>query len=105
MVVYDNRDDTGVRSNVELDDLMVIRHQKEEVDPDLKYVDAGVLALKREALDLIEEGSSVSLEEGLYPSLIQQRELAAYIAERRFYDIGTPEQLRVFEEFLEREEK
>lgn len=105
MVVYNNKDDTGVRNNVELDDLMVIRYQKRKLDPDLKYVDAGVLVVGREALNLIDDGSSVSLEKGLYPFLIQQRELAAYVAEQRFYDIGKPELFREFREFLERRGK
>jgi len=42
------------------------------------------------------------LEEGLYPILIQQRELIAYVTEQRFYDIGTSEQQRIFEELLRR---
>jgi len=101
MVVYDNREDTGVRNNVVLDDnLMVIRHDKGSPDPALPYVEAGVLVLRREALDIMEEGESTSLEQGLYPGLIQQRQMAAYVTGQRFYDIGTPEQKMVFEEFL-----
>lgn len=103
MVVYDNQEDTGVKNNVELDnDLMVIRHDKESSVSSLRYVEAGVLALRREALDLMGEGCPISLEKGLYPTLIQQRELAAYVTEQRFYDIGTPDQQRIFEEFLKR---
>jgi len=106
MVVYDNKEDTGVRSNVELDDdSMVVRHDKENIDPNLKYVEAGVLVLRQEALALIKEGHLISLEKGLYPTLIQQRELAAYITTQRFYDIGTPEQLKILEEFLKRRPK
>ena len=82
--------------------MMVISYGKESPDTSLKYVEAGVLSIKRETLDFIEEGCSVSLEKGLYPTLIQQRELAAYVTEQRFYDIGTPEQRRIFEEFLKR---
>jgi NDP-sugar pyrophosphorylase family protein len=103
MVVYNNEEHTGVRNNVELDDhLMVIRHDKGRLDSKLRYVEAGVLVLKREALDIIPAGQSISLERGLYPTLIQQRELAACITDQRFYDIGCPEQLKVFAEFLER---
>lgn len=103
MVVYDNRQDTGVSNNVELDgDLMITRHDKVKPDSKLSYVEAGVLVLKREALNIIPAGQSISLEEGLYPALIQQRELVAYITDHRFYDIGRPEQLKVFAEFLER---
>ncbi|MFC1864235.1 sugar phosphate nucleotidyltransferase [Chloroflexota bacterium] len=103
IVVYDNREHTGVRNNVELDDaLMVIRHDKESSDLSLEYVEAGVLAFKREVLDLMEQRGPVSIETGLYPTLIQQGELAAYVAGQRFYDIGTPSQQGIFEVFLER---
>lgn len=106
MVVYANRENTGVKNNVALDnDLMVIRHDKEGFDPNLKYVEAGVLVLQREALDIIKEGAVTSLEKGLYPTLIQQRELAAYVAGQRFYDIGTPEQKQIFEKFLKERAK
>jgi len=99
MVVY--RGDMGIRNNVRLDDrLMVIEHDKNSLSPDLKYIDAGVLVLKREVLDLIPDGCSISLEKGLYPPLMQKRELAAYITEERFYDMGTPDGLKLFEEFL-----
>lgn len=103
MVVYDNSEDTGVKNNLELaGDTMVIRYDKESRDSGLKYVEAGALILKREALDLIEDRYPVSLEGGLYPALMAQQELAAYNAGQRFYDIGTPERIRVFEEFLRR---
>ena len=106
MVVYDNKEDTKVKNNVKLgNDLMVIEHDKESPDPTLNYVEAGVLALRQEALNLIEDGCSISLEEGLYPILIQQRELIAYVTEQRFYDIGTSEQQRIFEELLRRRAK
>lgn len=101
MVVYDNQEDTGAKNNVVLgDNLMVKRYDKESPDTSLEYVEAGVLALRKEVLDLIKEGDSISLEEGLYPGLIQQRELAAYVTNQRFYDIGLPEQRRILEEFL-----
>ena len=101
MVVYDNGDDTGVKNNVALDDeAMVTRYDKKSGSPDLKYVEAGVLALHREALSILEEGRAVSLEEGLYPTLIREGQLAAYVTERKFHDIGTPEQKKAFETFL-----
>ena len=103
MVVYDNQEDTGVKNNVALDnDLMVARYDKKSPGSGLEYVEAGVLVLQREALSLIPETGPVSLEKGLYPALIQQREMATYVTRQRFYDIGTPKQQRVFEEFLQR---
>jgi NDP-sugar pyrophosphorylase family protein len=102
MVVYDNQEDTGVKNNVALDnDLMVVRYDKESSTSSLKYVEAGALVFRRETLSLIKEKDPVSLEKGLYPALIQQREMAAYVTRQRFYDIGTPKQQRVFAEFLQ----
>jgi len=101
MVVYDNREDTGVTNNVALNnDLLVVRYDKEGRNTDLKYVESGALVLRREALDLIQAGRAVSLEKGLYPALLQQGQIAAYVTGQRFFDIGTPEQKRVFEQFL-----
>ena len=101
MLVYDNREDTEVRNNVELDgDFMVIRYDKASSDPSLDYVEAGVLSLQRESLDFIPGRCSISLEKGLYSTLIGQRELAAYVTNQRFYDIGTLKQKRIFKEFL-----
>lgn len=103
MVVYNNEEGTGVRNNVKLDsDLIVIKYEKEKPAPNLKYVEAGALALTRRALGVIEDGSPISLETGLYPALIRQRQLAAYITTQRFYDIGTWEQIEVFRRFLMR---
>lgn len=106
MVVYDNQEDTGVKNNVELDnDLMVMRYDKEGYNSGIKYVEAGVLILRREILNLMEEGRSISLEKGLYRTLIQQRQLAAYVTEQRFHDIGTLKQKMIFEQFLKKGSK
>ena len=101
MLVYDNHEDTGLMNNVELDgNLMVTKHDKENANPNLEYIEAGVLSLRLGALDFIPERCSISLEKGLYSTLIGQRELVAYVTEQRFYDIGTPNQKKIFEEFL-----
>lgn len=106
MAVYDNQEDIGVKNNVKLDNaLMVVGYDKGSSVLGLRYVDAGVLVFRREVLELIEEGCPVSLENGLYLTLIQQRELAAYVTEQRFYDIGTIERQGIFEEFMKRKPK
>lgn len=105
-VVYDNREDTGVSNNIELDGQMIVaKYEKGESDSTLKYVEAGVLVLRRELLSLLKKGRPASLERSLYPPLIHQQELAAYLTEQRFYDIGTWEGLQAFEAFLERERR
>jgi len=103
MVVYRNEKDTGVRSNVKLaDGLAICQYAKGVDDPDLEYVDAGVLVLNRGILATIDQEVPCSLEEAVYQPLINSREMIACVTRTRFYDIGTPEQLNTFADFLKR---
>jgi NDP-sugar pyrophosphorylase family protein len=68
-------------------------------DPHLKYTEAGVLSLRRSAIDLIPSGK-VSLEQDIFPVLIRQRALLGLPTRQRFYDIGTPERLKAIEDLL-----
>jgi NDP-sugar pyrophosphorylase family protein len=100
-VVYDNSEDTRVRNNIALDeDLTVVRYEKDGDAKGLRYVEAGVSVLRREVLDVVEAETRCSIEEAIYPWLIEQRELLAYVSGDRFYDIGTPAQLKEFKKFL-----
>jgi NDP-sugar pyrophosphorylase family protein len=103
MVVYrDPAGETSVPGNVALDDSgLVSRYDKTAAgDPDLKYVEAGVLAFRRAVLDVIPSHNPVSLEQQVFPLLIEQRQLLGTPSSQRFYDIGTPERLKAIEEFL-----
>lgn len=100
LAVYDNRrEDTRVKNNILLDaERRVARYQKGAPEPaGLTHVDAGVLALRRDALDLYPNPGSFSLENDLYPLLIDRRTMLGVETAQRFYDIGTPEGLRMFE--------
>jgi NDP-sugar pyrophosphorylase family protein len=102
VVVYDNRlADTSVRNNIAVDTQgLVVRYDKEaENDTALAFVEAGVLAFRRSVVSLIPEGQA-SLEKQVFASLIAARQLRAYKTSQRFYDIGTPERVRIIEEFL-----
>jgi NDP-sugar pyrophosphorylase family protein len=101
VVVYDNQSgDTMVKSNIELDDAGYVTAYEKDSNRDLRYVEAGVLAFRKDFLDLIPQQGIVSLEKEIFPLLIAKRQLAAYITRQRFYDIGTPERLKVIEGFL-----
>jgi len=103
VVVYNNEMNTGVKNNIALDsDHMVVRYDKKNTTPDLRYVEAGAIVLQREVLDSVPEGVMISLEDGIYRRLIEQKELAAHITGQQFYDIGTPEQQQIFKDYLEK---
>jgi len=73
-------------------------------NPDgLNGVDAGVSVYRREVLREAPAGRPFSFEEELLPRLIRKRELRGLLIRERFYDMGTPENLRKTEEFLRKE--
>jgi NDP-sugar pyrophosphorylase family protein len=103
MVVYrDPTGETNVPGNVSLDQSgLVSRYDKTAAgDPELTYIEAGVLAFRRAVLDLIPSPDPVSLEQQVFPLLIAQRQLLGMPTSQRFYDIGTPERLKAIEKFL-----
>jgi len=101
VVAYDNHlGDTTVKSNIEINDEGFVTVYEKDSSQDLHYVEAGVLAFRKECLNLIPPEGMVSLEKEVFPALIKARRLAAYITRQRFYDIGTPERLTAIEAFL-----
>jgi NDP-sugar pyrophosphorylase family protein len=99
IVVYDNSEDTNVINNVNLKGDEVIEYTKDSKNK-LRYVEAGVLVLKKEVLKFIEKDIRVSLEQEVFLKLIQQKQLGAFITKQRFYDIGTKERLEKIKEYL-----
>ena len=77
-VVYDNCADTTVPNNIALDaEGFICRYRKDVPgDPGFRYVEAGVLALRRAVVTSLPTGRPVSLEKEVFPSLIEQRQMA-----------------------------
>ena len=98
-VVYDNAESTTVPNNIALDDAgYVVRYAKDAPQtPDLRYVEAGVLAFRRAVVDYLPAGRPVSLEKEAFPALIAARRLLGFPTRQRFYDIGTPERRAAIE--------
>lgn len=103
IVVYrDIQETTDVRPNVALDvNGLVSRYDKNVPDdPQLEYVEAGVLALRRSAIALLRREGKVSLEQDLFPRLIERRALLGFPTQQRFFDIGTAQRLKTIEELF-----
>ena len=64
------------------------------------HLDAGVRAAKRSISDYFPPADVFSLEEDLYPRLLAAGELAAVEVSEPFYDIGTPERIGIFADYL-----
>jgi MurNAc alpha-1-phosphate uridylyltransferase len=62
-----------------------------------EQIDSGIYVLQRDILLKNEQGARFQLEE-LWPELIAAQSLRAFTVSERFYDIGTIERLKEFEE-------
>ena len=98
MTVYKNYDRYD-RSNTVIEDNLVKRYSKKEKTEDMVYIDYGANIFKKEALGMIPENKSYSLD-NLFPRLIEQDELLAFEVKERFYEIGSPQGLKEFEEYI-----
>lgn len=102
IVVCDNQPhDAGIFNNIDLDkEGFVARYEKNSKNHLFHYIDAGVSVFKKEVIDFIPKSKKVSLEEEIFPRLVKDRELLGYITRQPFYDIGTQERIKRFEEFV-----
>jgi NDP-sugar pyrophosphorylase family protein len=100
MVVYENenRYDT---SNVSIDGNFVKKYSKTEQTADMVYIDYGVSILQRKVLDILPENEYSSLE-NLFSTLIARKELLAFPVKQRFYEIGSKEGLKEFQDYIAR---
>jgi len=98
MAVFRNNDRFG-RSDVVVEGGAVVRYDKKTKAEGMDWINYGVTALRKGALDLIGEGRFCD-EETFYGSLIDRRELLAFQVKKRFYEIGTPASLSEFEAFI-----
>jgi NDP-sugar pyrophosphorylase family protein len=76
-------------------------HAYDKRNPEgLNGTDAGVSVYRREILKDAPGGRPFSFEEEMLPRLISKRGLRGFCILQRFYDMGTPENLRKTEAFL-----
>jgi NDP-sugar pyrophosphorylase family protein len=70
---------------------------REKVGAANEWVNAGVYVIERALLEYIPAGEATSLERAVFPKVLRNGlMLAAFTQEKRFTDIGTPEEFRAF---------
>ena len=94
VVVYKSEDKEV--NNIRLNKNLVAEYKK---GSPLDFADAGVQIFKKDILKLMPAGK-VSLETEIYPKLIKQKQLRAFVTENKFYDIGTFKRLEIFKKEL-----
>ena len=100
MTVYRNegRWDT---SNVEFAGGEILVYDKRRRTPQMRHIDYGLGVFRSIALATAPEGEPYDLAT-LYQRLLARRELAAFEVSRRFYEVGSPEQLEETRRYLEK---
>jgi NDP-sugar pyrophosphorylase family protein len=99
MTVYKNYDRYD-RSNTVVEGSLVKNFSKKERTENMVYIEYGANILNKEALRMIPENQFYSLDD-LFPHLIEMDELLAFEVKERFYEIGSPQGVKEFEEYIE----
>ncbi len=94
---YDNSKPTPVKENIVSRDGWITRYQKAGgKENGLELVDSGIYLMKKTVISKVPQDKFQM--EDLWPELIAKKKICSYPVNERFYDIGTPERLKEFEE-------
>jgi len=98
MTVFKNLDKYEP-SNVEIEKNLVKSYSKKRKTKKMKHIDYGVSIYRKEVLKFIPKNQVYDLSK-LQQTLIKKRQLLAYPAEKRFYQIGSPKGLGEFKKYI-----
>jgi len=98
MTVFQNEGQWD-KSNVEFVDGEIIKYDKVDITPAMKYIDYGLGVFSQAAFDWVPEGSIFDLA-ALYQQLLAQDQLASFEVQERFYEIGSHSGIQEFSEYL-----
>jgi len=102
ITVYRNTDGYS-RDNVRVDETgLVLTYDKSRTETGLRGVEIGFALLPKTAVDRLPD-ENVSLEATLYPELVRDRKLSAYLTDHRYYSVGSLERLAPTDAFLARQ--
>lgn len=85
-------------SNVKSDGSYVLAYQKGTQDPGFDWIDYGALALRKRVVEAIKPGPSGL--EAVQTQLASRKQMRAVVAEKRFFEVGSPNGLADLEQYL-----
>jgi NDP-sugar pyrophosphorylase family protein len=98
MVVYKNENRFD-RSNVVVENGRIKVYDKKNQTKEMVYIDSGLSLLRKEVLKIIPENTFFDLEK-VYQKLIEKEQIGAYETKQRFFEIGSFEGLKEFENLI-----
>ena len=101
VTVYTNKDNY-TKNVLKVDEVgFVSAYDKTRKTPGLQGTEISYAIVRKELVQQLPE-TNISFEETLFPSLIQNRQLAAYVTNHRYYSVGDTLRLPITESFLAR---
>jgi D-glycero-D-manno-heptose 1,7-bisphosphate phosphatase len=101
VTVYSNQDNY-TKSVLKVDDAgFVSVYDKKKKTPDLQGTEISFAIMRKALVEQMPHGN-ISLEETLFPPLIADRQLAAFVTHHRYYSVGDTFRLPITEQFLSR---
>lgn len=102
ITVYSNKDNY-TKSNVCIDkNYFILQYDKSRTAADLQGVDIGYAILRKTVLEHLPD-ENVLFESSVYPRLVENSQLVAYVTDHRYYSVSSFERLEMTERFLRRE--
>jgi len=98
MTVFKN-DSRWDTSNVYFETGKIRRYDKKIRTPEMRHIDYGVAVLNAAVLTPYADNSAFDLGD-VYSRLVSEKQLAAYEAKQRFYEIGSPQGLAELDSLL-----
>lgn len=98
MTIYRNEGSYD-SSNVEAADGMILRYDKRNRAPQMRYIDYGLGVFARSVFEALPPEESRDLAE-VYQALLFSGELASYEVKERFYEIGSEQGIHDLEKYL-----
>lgn len=90
----------GKANNLLVDPDGLVQAYRKRNPEGMTHTDAGAMVLDREVLENVAEGRTCSLEEEVFPKLIAQKRMRAWVTKEPFFDMGSPEGLKSLAEKL-----
>jgi NDP-sugar pyrophosphorylase family protein len=100
LMVVHKSEGYACQGNVVVDAGLVQAYDNRRELPGMAYVDSGIWLFRRPAFSSLPLRTRIDMS-SVYQILIRRRQLLAYEACHRFYDIGTPRGLREFEALVQ----
>ena len=76
------------KSNVLYQDGRIVKYDKKQIIPEMKYIDYGLSILRTDVFTGIDKGAVFDLAE-LYKNLVDKGQMAGFEVSERFYEIGS----------------